>query len=192
MSKLFFDVFPELKVNQDMKKLLADVEVTKVSTNRQRDRLRVYLLSTRLIWKSNIFHLENNIKKQLFPHHDVSIKIIEKYQLSGQCNPEKLMDVYKDSILDEFREYSLLEYNVLRMAKMEFPEENKLILTLEDSVIARQRTEEIVQILEKIICERCGMDINIQVNYVEPQEKKYKKNSDIQIENEVKRNVSKN
>ena len=61
MSKLFFDVFPELKVNQDMEKLLADVEVTKVSTNRQRDRLRVYLLSTRLIWKSNIFHLENNI-----------------------------------------------------------------------------------------------------------------------------------
>lgn len=191
MSKLFFDVFPELKVNQDMEKLLADVEVTKVSTNRQRDRLRVYLLSTRLIWKSNIFHLENNIKKQLFPHHDVSIKIIEKYQLSGQYNPQKLMDVYKDSILEEFREYSLLEYNVLRMAKMEFPEENKLILTLEDSVIARQRTEEIVQILEKIICERCGMDINIQVNYVEPQEKKYKKNSDIQIENEVKSIVSK-
>ena len=191
MSKLFFDVFPELKVNQDMEKLLADVEVTKVSTNRQRDRLRVYLLSTRLIWKSNIFHLENNIKKQLFPHHDVSIKIIEKYQLSGQYNPQKLMDVYKDSILEEFREYSLLEYNVLRMAKMEFPEENKLILTLEDSVIARQRTEEIVRILEKIICERCGMDINIQVNYVEPQEKKYKKNSDIQIENEVKSIVSK-
>ena len=190
MSKLFFEVFPELKVNQDMEKLLADVEVTKVSTNRQRDHLRVYLLSTRLIWKSNIFHLEGNIKKQLFPHHDVSVKIIEKYQLSGQYNPQKLMDVYKDSILEEFRAYSLLAYNVLRMAQMEFPEEHKMILTLEDSVIARQKTEEVVQILEKIICERCGMDINIQVEYSEPKEKKYKKNSDIQIENEVKSIVS--
>ena len=190
MSKLFFEVFPELRVNQDMEKLLADVEVTKVSTNRQRDHLRVYLLSTRLIWKSNIFHLEGNIKKQLFPHHDVSVKIIEKYQLSGQYNPQKLMDVYKDSILEEFRAYSLLAYNVLRMAQMEFPEEHKMILTLEDSVIARQKTEEVVQILEKIICERCGMDINIQVEYSEPKEKKYKKNSDIQIENEVKSIVS--
>ena len=190
MSKLFFEVFPELKVNQDMEKLLADVEVTKVSTNRQRDHLRVYLLSTRLIWKSNIFHLEGNIKKQLFPHHDVSVKIIEKYQLSGQYNPKKLMDVYRDSILEEFRAYSLLAYNVLRMAQMEFPEEHKMILTLEDSVIARQKTEEVVQILEKIICERCGMDIDIQVEYTEPKEKKYKKNSDIQIENEVKSIVS--
>jgi len=48
MSKLFFDVFPELKVNQDMEKLLADVEVTKVSTNRQQNHLRVYLLSTKI------------------------------------------------------------------------------------------------------------------------------------------------
>lgn len=102
MSKLFFDVFPELKVNQDMEKLLADVEVTKVSTNRQQNHLRIYLLSRRLIWKSNIFHLEHNIRKQLFPHHDISVKIIEKYQLSGQYNPKKLMDVYRDSILEEF------------------------------------------------------------------------------------------
>lgn len=190
MSKLFFDVFRGLKVNQEVEKLLADVEVTKVSTNRQQNHLRVYLLSTRLIWKSNIFHLENNIKKQLFPNHDVSVKIIEKYQLSGQYNPKKLMDVYKDSILEEFRDYSLLTYNVLRMAQMDFPEENKMILTLEDSVIARQKSEEVVELLEKIICERCGMDINIQVEYAEPKEKKYKKNSDIQIENEVRSIVS--
>lgn len=190
MSKLFFDVFPELEVNQDMEKLLADVEVTKVSTNRRRDHLRVYLLSTRLIWKSNIFRLEENIKRQLFPNHNVSIKIIEKYHLSGQYNPQKLMDVYRDSIMEEFRAYSLLAYSVLRLADMKFPEENKMVLTLEDSVIARQRSEEVVQILEKIICERCGLNLNIQVEYAEPKEKKYKKNSDIQIRNEVHNIVS--
>ncbi len=190
MIKLFFDVFPELKVNKDMEKLLADVEVTKVSTNRQQSHLRVYLLSERLIWKSNIFHLENNIKEQLFPTHDVSVKIIEKYQLSGQYNPQKLLDVYRDSILDEFRAYSLLDYSVLRMAEINFPEENKMILTLEDSVIARQKAEDIVQILEKIICERCGLNVKIQVEYTKPKEKKYKKNSDIQIKNEVHSIVS--
>ena len=99
MSKLFFDVFPDLKVTSEMERLLSEVEVTKVSSNRQRNHLRVYLLSSRLIEKNHIFRLEKDIKKQLFPNHPLSIKIIEKFQLSGQFNPQKLMLVYKDSVL---------------------------------------------------------------------------------------------
>ncbi len=30
------------------------------------------------------------------------------------------MDLYKDSILEELKNYSLMEYNLLRSAKMEF------------------------------------------------------------------------
>ena len=84
---------------------MSEVEVTKVSANRQKDRLRVYLLSKRLINKTNIFRLESDIQKQLFPSHGITIKIIEKFQLSGQYNPRKLVDAYKDSILEEFRAY---------------------------------------------------------------------------------------
>lgn len=157
MGKLFFDVFPDLKVPTGMENLMSEVEVTKVSANRQKDRLRVYLLSKRLINKTNIFRLESDIQKQLFPSHGITIKIIEKFQLSGQYNPRKLVDAYKDSILEEFRAYSLLEYNMLRMARMEFPEDDKMQLTFEDSVVTRQKEEEMVQILEKIVCERCGL-----------------------------------
>ena len=81
MGKLFFDVFPDLKIPSDMERLMADVEVTKVSTNRSRDHLRVYLLSSRLIEKNRIFRLEKDIKRQLFPKHELSVKIIEKYNL---------------------------------------------------------------------------------------------------------------
>ena len=186
MSKLFFDVFPDLKVPSEMEKLMTEVEVTKVSSNRQRDRLRVYLLSSRLIGKSNIYRLESDIRKQLFPNHELSIKIIEKFRLSGQYSPRTLMEVYRESILEEFRAYSLLEYNVLRMAQTEFPEEQRMRLIFEDSVIARQKSEEIVEILEKIICERCGLSVDIQVDYREPKENRHLKNSDIQIQNEVK------
>ncbi|MCI8874051.1 MAG: PolC-type DNA polymerase III [Lachnospiraceae bacterium] len=190
MNKLFFEVFPDLKVASGLENLMTEVEVTKVSSNRRRDHLRVYLLSSRLINKGNIYRLESDIRKQLFPNHDISVKIIEKFQLSGQYNPRKLMDVYKDSVLEEFRSYSLLEYNVLRMAQMEFPEEDRMHLTFEDSVIARQKSEEVVQILEKIICERCGLDVKIQVDYQEPKENKHKKNSDIQLQNEIHNIIS--
>ncbi len=185
MNKLFFDVFPDLKVPSGMQNLMTDVEVTKVSSNRRRDHLRVYLLSSRLIHKEHIYRLESDIAKQLFPNHNISIKIIEKFHLSGQYNPKKLLDVYKSSIMDEFRTYSLLEYNVLRMARMEFPEEDRMQLTFEDSVVARQKSEEMVRILEKIICERCGLDVKIQVEFQEPKENKHKKNSDIKLQNEI-------
>ena len=190
MNKLFFDVFPDLKVPSGMENLMAEVEVTKVAANRKRDHLRVYLLSSRLIQKDHIYRLESDIQKQLFPNHNISIKIIEKFQLSGQYNPRKLMDAYKGSIMDEFRGYCLLEYNVLRMAQMEFRQEEQMHLTFEDSVVARQKSEEITRILEKIICERCGLGVKIQVDYQEPKEKKHKKNSDIQLQNEIHQIIS--
>ena len=174
-----------MKINQDMSGLLRDVTVTKVSTNPKKDSLRIYLLSTRLIHKSNIFQLENSIKKQLFPYQNMVIKIIEKYQLSGQYNPEKLIQIYMESILDEIKNYSLIAHSILRSADMDFSDEKTLKLTLEDSVIAHQKENEIVSILEKIVCERCGLDMIVLVEYKEPKESKYKKNSDILIANEV-------
>ena len=46
------------------------------------------------------------------------------------------------------------------------------MLILEDSVVAREKSEEMVQLLEKIICERCGLDVDIQIQYIKPTEKK--------------------
>ena len=37
MTKLFFDVFPTLEVAGDMKKLLSEMEVTKVGMNHDKD-----------------------------------------------------------------------------------------------------------------------------------------------------------
>ena len=45
MSKIFFDVFPTLKVNDEIRMLFESVQVEKVSTNRQRDFINVFLFS---------------------------------------------------------------------------------------------------------------------------------------------------
>ena len=44
MAKLFFDVFPTLDVSGDMKKILSEMEVTKVGMNHERDHIRVLSL----------------------------------------------------------------------------------------------------------------------------------------------------
>ena len=191
MPKLFFDVFPTLEINGEMKKLLSEMEVTKVGMNHERDHLRVYLTGTRLIHKKNIYQLEKSIREQIFKGQNMEVKVIEKYQLSGQYTARTLMDMYKDSILEELKEYSLMEYNLLRASKMEFTDDSHLNLTLENTIIAQTRSRDIVEFLEKVFCERCGMDLIVNLTFDEPKESKYRKNSELQIQFEIK-NILKN
>ncbi len=185
MAKLFFEVFPTLKITGEMSALLKETEITKVASNSAQNALRIYLESTRLIPKPEIYHIEQEIRQQLFPHKEVAVKIIEKFNLSSQYTPEKLMAVYRESILEEIRNYSVLLYNLMRCSKMEFDREDHMILTLEDTIIATERSNELIDILEKIICERCGLKLMIEPQYEKPAENNYVKSADSQIETEV-------
>ena len=148
MAKKFFDVFPGLEVDGELKKLLSETEVTKVGMNREQTKLRVYLLGSRLIHKNKIYALEDAIRKQIFKGKEIEVKVIEKYQLSEQYNARTLMDIYKDSIFEELRNFSLMEYNALRTAKMEFTDDVHLNITMERTIIAQTRANEIVEFLE--------------------------------------------
>ena len=185
MAKSFFEVFPQLKLDTDLQGMLDDATVSKVSTTRQRNSLRIYLGCGRLLPKEKVYFLENELKRQLFPHHTMNIKIIEKFQLSEQYTLKNLLDVYWNSILTEFHRYSLLEYNLLRHAKLDVVEEKVLRISLEDTVLAHQKEEEIYHILEKIFNERCNLSIQIQMEFHEKEASKYRKNADIKMQNEV-------
>ena len=185
MAKSFFEVFPQLKLDTDLHGMLDDATVSKVSTTRQRNSLRIYLGCGRLLPKEKIYFLESELKRQLFPHHTMNIKIIEHFQLSEQYTLKNLLDVYWSSILTEFHRYSLLEYNLLRQAKVDVVEENTLRISLEDSVLAHQKEEEIYHILEKIFNERCNLSAQIQMEFHEKKESKYRKNADLKMQNEV-------
>ena len=185
MSKAFREAFPTLKLEEELEGLLDTTEVTKISANHEHTHIRIYLRAKRLIFKKNIWKLEKAITEQIFQNRAIQIKIIESYELSEQYTPKSLIEVYKDSMLDELNAYSVLEYNLLRTADMEFPEEDRLILKMDETIIAKTRTDEIIEFLEKVICERCGMNLKIFPQYRKPQESKYRKNSEEQIRQEV-------
>ena len=177
MEKNFFQVFPVLQVEAELKRLLSDTTVSRVVSNKERTRLRIYLDGTRLIHKKNIFKLERNIKKQLFPQQELTVKIIEHYQLSAQYTPKTLMDIYKDSILEEMKAYSLLIYNLFRLAKLEFDTDSHMKIFMEDTLLAQERYDELAEILYKIVKERCGLSVEIEPVF----EKKKKKDNDSEI-----------
>ena len=156
MGKPFLEVFPSLKLDKNVQDIMAQTEVEKVSATQKKDFLRIYLKSTRLILKEDILYTENEIKEQLFPSAHIIVKIYEKFELSTQYTPENLLEMYYESMLFEIQEYSNILYNVFKNAVFSFPEVNKMIVNLEDTVIARSKEEELMDILQKIMVERCG------------------------------------
>ena len=66
MGKAFRETFPTLKLDEELEGLLDTAEVTKISTNREHTRVRVYLKAQRLIFKKNITETIKFIVIQMF------------------------------------------------------------------------------------------------------------------------------
>ncbi|MCD8222241.1 MAG: PolC-type DNA polymerase III [Clostridiales bacterium] len=169
--KAFLEVFPGLHMTEEMEGLLKLVEVDRVTMTSDRSLIRVYIVSPRLIHKKNIVSVENGIRDQLFPGKSVTVKIFEKYRLSTQYNPEKLLRVYRDSLLYELKNYSIVEYNMFRKADITFPRPDLLHMTVENTMVNREKTGELQRILEKVFHERCGLPTNVELEYIDPQDR---------------------
>ncbi len=165
MEKKFWDVIPELQVPDEMRELLNLVSVERVTAKKDRSQIRIYIVSDRLIHKREIYKLEAAIKKQLFRDYQTSVHIQERYRLSSQYTPERLMEAYRDSLLLELKTYSLIEYNMFRKAEWEFTEPDILTLTLEDDMVTKSRADELKGILEKVFNERCGLPMEVRCLY---------------------------
>nr|WP_294469082.1 PolC-type DNA polymerase III [uncultured Sellimonas sp.] len=191
MGKDFFEVFPTLKLSEEMKFLLKDVRVTKVSTNSTRDFIRVYLFSTHLLQKKKIYELEYAIKHQLFDRTMIQVEILENYQLSEQYTPENLMHEYYDSILLELEQRSAVEKSMFEHADYEF-EDGVMNLKLQNSIVAEGKKESIVGLISEVFNERFHVPVSIQVAYQKPKKKSALEFNELQLQAEVDEIIERN
>ncbi len=182
MEKSFFEAFPNLKLEGVQRDLFEQVMVERITATRRRDLLRIYIRSERLIEKEQVYSVEREIKKQFFPREYMTIKIYEKFVLSEQYTPEKLMELYRESLLVEIRECDHMLYAMFRQADVQFPEEHTMELVLEDSVIAKSKEDELVTILDKVLNERCGFHVKFQIVYREARASKYREDDELRIQ----------
>lgn len=185
MERKFSDVFPNLQVSKEAENLLAKVAVAKVAVTSARDFLRIFIVCETWIQKQIIYEIEEAIHRQCFDGEEITIKIIEKFHLSGQYTAENFFPMYRDSILLELKNYSIFEYNLLRRGKCEFLQPDQMLLTIEKSVIARDKAGELIRILEKVFRERCGLELTVQLQEIPAKMSAARKNSDLLIEQEV-------
>ena len=184
MNKKFFEVFPTLKVKDDMRLLLQDVEVSKVTTNSNRDFVRIHIESAHLLQKKMIYRVESMVKEQLFGRNRLQIEVKEQYHLSAQYTPENLLNEYLDSILEELGTESVVERSMMQSATWSFETENVLSLRLTDTIVAKGKKEHLVHYLERIFAERFCCPIEVHVTYKKAKDSKLKYN-DQKIQQEV-------
>ncbi len=178
MSKKFFEVFPTLKVNEELELLFHGVDVCKVATNKRRDYIRVQIRSGHLIRKSRIYELEELLKEQLFGRARIQIRVEEEFSLSAQYTPENIMSEYYESFLEELDRVSVVERNMLQNADISFSDGNILCLKLEDSIVAQGKKEPLCAYLEEVYRERFGCPVEVRVLYERKAESRLKYNEE--------------
>ena len=72
----FLDVFRTLKLPDDIRVYMENVEVTKVSKTSTNSLARVYIKNDKVISKKIIYKVEDALKKQVFRIQNMDVRII--------------------------------------------------------------------------------------------------------------------
>lgn len=185
-EKNFLDVFTELKNDKFISSSFNDVLVKRIVNNKSKNLIRVYIKSSRIIHKNDIYKAEIAISRLL---GGIRVKIIESFNLSSQYNSENLFNMYKDSIFIELNNHSPLEYSMLKKARISF-NDDIMMVKMDDSIISEEKSKELKRILEKIFNERCGVITEVRFDFVENNKRKFKEYNEIKLKQEVEAIVS--
>lgn len=168
---LFFETFDKLSADGELKKLFEDVDVEKLIASKDSGDIHIYIRSSHLISRSNIRKMEELLNGQLFLHTGRKAVLKPCFTLTDQKDAKKLYSMYKDSILEELAEDSIVACHILESAQVTFSDTD-ININVIDSCITREKAPRLKEFLYGVFTERFGYDIRVKLNYTEPKEKK--------------------
>lgn len=166
---LFFETFDQLSADQEMKKLYGETDVVRLLASKQNRTICICIKSPRIISRQNIRKMEELLNRQIFLHTGNKAVIKPQFVLPQQYSLAKLFPIYKDSILEELKEESVVEYMILSGAETNIEDMN-LTIRVTDSCVAREKATKIKDFLETIFRERFQYEIRVLIEYLAPKE----------------------
>ncbi len=165
-EKAFTEVFDSYKPSdKETGDLLEEITVLRVRMNSARTLMVVDISCHYPIHKKTIYALEKDLAGSLDPRKRLKIRIHEHFELSSQYDPRGFYDEYKGSIGYEMKVTSPMMYAVYNHARKNFTDDGRLVITLADSVVARDMETELTDYLYGIFTDRAGLGINISIEY---------------------------
>ncbi len=184
-KKKFLEVFQNLTLSEELKSIFELVDITRITANSEHTKMRIYIESSRLIEKSAIFKVREELRKALRTGKKISIEIIEKYILSQQYTPENLFDIYKESIILELNESSPIIATMLKKAPTRFDESGRLVIDLESSIVSEARMKILKETIETIFRDRFDMPLEVRIEKRILNSHRYAERNARRLKNEV-------
>ncbi len=171
---LFFEAFNKISVDDRLNKLFREVDVIKVVVSKEKKTALIHTLSSHIIQRIDMKKMEENLNQQIFFHTGNTATIRPQYELSAQYDLSNLYPIYLDSLLEELKEESVINYHILASAKVSIKDMDINIKVM-DNYIVKERSLYIKAFLEETFKER--FDYDIKVTFEGVKEKSRKKES---------------
>ncbi len=166
---LFFEAFDQLNADQDLKNLYGEAEVIKVQASKVSPNLYICMRSPRLLTRANIRKMEELMNRQLFVHTGNKAILKPQYLLSAQYTLDKLYPIYRDSILEELKEQSVVTHHIFKDAQIEI-QDMTMTIRVTDSYVVSQKMTKLKDFLETMFQERFDYTVRVELDFVEPKE----------------------
>ncbi len=183
-KKIFREVFSELRLDKRLDDLVGQTIVEKIVAAREKNSIKVYIVSNNLISKADIFKVQVELNNHLFSGKGDCL-IVERFELSKQYNLPQLTGIYKDSFFDEIKTNSHVAYRILKRAEW-FYNEDILTLALDDTFIAREQSKFIKEYLEGVYLDRFDMKVKVGFDFTEEHKSTLREANRLRLQQELK------
>ncbi|MBD8972290.1 MAG: hypothetical protein EGQ63_00380, partial [Clostridiales bacterium] len=181
--KSFFEVFPGFECPPSYRELFEQVYVTKAVLVKSEKTLKLHIDSKILIPKQDIYGMEDLLSEFVF-QGNMRVKFYEHYDLSNQYDVKNLTDAYKESMLFELSVESSVLYRLVKNAEW-FTEQSVITLTLDDTFLAKTRSNDIKKYLEQVYKDRFDFDIQVGFDFTEEQKDAIRRANEHKLQQEV-------
>ena len=164
-SKAFFEAFKTVEFKKNLADVFEDVVVLRLVMNKRLNIFKVYIQSTHIISKADIYEAEEELKKQVFDDDSVTVSIIESFLLPDTYTLKALVDEYSESFITELSANDKVLESIFKKLKMDETEGDRIKIVLPDNLLCKTKESQILDYLKKAICERFNVSALFSVEY---------------------------
>ena len=163
-ARPFFEVMTELKIDDKLRRLFETVGVSRVVFDQATQSLCIHLESRELLMWAALAKMKRQMKEQLFKNSPIQITFKERYHLTEAYTLQYITENYQDNLLHEIEEESEMVYALLKGKSWRVLNQ-QITIGIENSFVARKKTEPIKGFIESAYKERFGLEVYVHFEF---------------------------
>jgi len=163
---LFFDAFPTLETETELKNVFSKAEVSSVTALPDKDDVIVNALSKKYITGLQIERMEKALFTSVFSKAERLVTLKVKFEFDDNTGFEAMWDKYRLYMPEEIGTKSGLLASLYRNARVS-GEDGVITIDMEDSFIAHERQGHLASVIIDYWKDRFGIDVKVDFKYHE-------------------------